>query len=241
MISMLFASLSLASSTYAQPQPMPMAFPDGLGEVINQGYDAEAADIAAFDCEMDDVDCLAEELIERFRVDQWVRAQAGTMELCGEFAATHPQQCQMQIMGTAAFRGDVPNLARLKEIMDVHGWPSPPTFPNEAQRGAWYIAQHGQFVGERGSTTWDADFAESILPNVMEAVEAEELTPWAFGAMYDRLQVMRGGQQRYATQVMCRNGAADFSNVEDYDRITEFRTEIGMDAFSQGAYDVYCQ
>ncbi len=240
MISTFFVSLALASTAHAQPQPMPMETPAEMIALITEGYAAEAAGIAAFDCAMEDVDCLADELIERFRVDQWVRVQLRSMELCGEFAGTHSQQCRMQIMGTAAFEGDVPNLARLKEIMAVHGWPSPPLFANEAQRGAWYIAQHGQYIDETGMTQWDADFAERILPDVMAAVEAEELTAWAYGAMYDRIQLTRGGQQRFGTQVRCSEGRADFSNTVDYDRIDEFRAEIGMDAFSQEAYDAYC-
>lgn len=234
----LIASLAMTVSS-AQPGAQ-MEFPEALGPLIDEAYEAESAAIAQFECEIDDRSCLAEELIERFRVDQWAREQAQTMEICGAFAETHPQVCQMQIMGVAAFRGDVANLTRLKEIMAEHGWPSPPDFPAEAQRAAWYITQHGQYLDDTGTTRGDPDFAESVLPSVREAVEREELIPWTYGAMFDRIRRMRGEPQRYATQIMCENGEANFGALEDENRIDEFRAEIGMPVFDRAGYDAYC-
>ena len=241
-IAALAACLSVCAAADAQEtgQEMTLEFPPELGARINAAFDAEMAGFQAMECAENDLDCLSAELIERFRVDQWAREQFFSPEICGEYAQSHPQQCQMQVMGTTAFRGDAPNLARLKEIMAAHGWPSPPGFDPEAQRGAWYIAQHGQYIDETGTTQWDADFAESILPEVMEAVAREELTPWAYAAMYDRIQRTRGLPQRYATQIMCEDGRAAFGALEDEARITEFRAEIGMQAFDQAAYDAHC-
>lgn len=217
-----------------------MSVPEEMAQLIQEAYAAESAQIAAFDCADEDRACLAEELIERFRVDQWARVQARSLEICGTFAQTHPQQCSMQILVVAAFEGDVPNLARLKAIMEIHGWPSPPEFPAEAQRAAWYIAQHGQFLDETETTRGDADFAESILPNVRAAVEAEELTPWAYAAMFDRIRRTRGEPQRYATQIMCADGRAEFGELELAEDVDRFRAEIGMAAFDQAAYDAHC-
>lgn len=214
--------------------------PSEMTAMVRAAYEAESAEIAAFDCADDDRECLAAELVERFRVDQWARGQMRTLEVCGEYAQSHPQQCQMQLMGVTAFEGDVVNLARLKAIMEIHGWPSPPDFPAEAQRAAWYITQHGQYVDETGTTQWDADFAESVLPAVMEAVEADELTPWAYGAMFDRIRRTRGEPQRYATQIMCEDGRAEFGDLESEADIDAFRAEIGMDAFNRAGYDSYC-
>ncbi len=135
MFSLTLAALALA--TAGQPQMMTMdAPPEALGQTVQAAYAAESAAIAEFDCADHDIDCLSEELLERFRVDQWVRKPENAQALCGEFAQSHPMHCQMQSLGIAAFNGDVPNLARLKEIMEVHGWPSPPTFSNEVQRAA---------------------------------------------------------------------------------------------------------
>ena len=233
-------SAILGAVVLSQPPMMTMDPPPAeLGETIWAAYAAESAAIAEFDCADDDIDCLSEELLERFRVDQWVRNPENATTLCGEFAQSHPMQCQMQSLGTAAFNGDVPNLARLKEIMEVHGWPSPPVFSSEVQRAAWYIAQHGQFVDDTGMTHWDTAFAQSILPDVLEAVEAEELPGWDYARMFDRIRTSAGEPQRYGTQIFCTNGAADFT-FEDETRVNEWRAELGMPAFDQAAYDAYC-
>lgn len=237
---MFASSFIAAAAILGAHQTFSMSVPDALPPLIQAAYAEESAQIAAFDCADDDRACLADELIERFRVDQWSRAQMSSLEICGDFAETHRDACFMQIMGMIAFGGDVPNLARLKQIMETHGWPCPPEFPAEAQRAAWYIAQHGQYVDETGTTQWDADFAESILPEVMEAVEAEELTPWSYAAMFDRIRRTRGEPQRYATQIMCADGRAEFGELESADDVDRFRAEIGMAAFDQAGYDAHC-
>ncbi|MCP2671673.1 hypothetical protein NHF40_12115 [Maricaulaceae bacterium EIL42A08] len=230
----------LGAVALSQPQMMTMNPPPAeLGETIRAAYAAESAAIAQFDCADDDIACLSDEILERFRVDQWVRTPENAATLCGEFGQSHPMQCQMQSLGTAAFNGDVPNLARLKEIMAVHGWPSPPTFSNEVQRAAWYLAQHGQYIDEGGRTQWDTEFATSILPDVMDAVQADELNPWAYAAMFDRIRTTAGEPQRYGTQVFCTDGVADFT-FEDPDAVDAFRAEIGMEPFDQAAYDAWC-
>lgn len=213
---------------------------EALSATIDAGFDAEMAALEAFDCADDDTDCLSEELIERYRLDQWARGQFFEGELCGDFADTHRQECDMRVMGSTVFRIDLPNHARLKEIMAMHGWPRPPLFDNEAQRGAWYIAQHGQVIDENGSTQWDVDFARSIMPEVRAAVDREELSPWDYGRMYDRIALNSGQPQRYATQMMCEEDRAVFRNVEDEARIDEFRAEIGMPEFDQAGYDAHC-
>lgn len=238
------AAAGLFTGAGAQDQQvMEMPTPPAeMVELINAGYGAEAAGIAAFDCADDDKACLSDELIERYRVDQWSRGlMANPQMLCGEFAVTHEMSCLQALMGTITFRGDLVNQARLKEIVALHGWPSPPEFTAEAQNAAWYIAQHGQYFDEeRGMTQWDAAFASSILPLIREAVERDELTPWHYAAMYDRRERTEGRPQRFATQIMCREGRADIGEVEDEARIDEFRAEIGMDALDLDAYHAHC-
>lgn len=232
------ACAAIASPASAQAQD----FPEAMVEQINAYYDAEAANIAAFDCDDEDKACLSDELIERYRVDQWSRGLMQDPEaICGEYFQTHMMPCLQTLMGTIAFRGDLVNHARLKDIVALHGWPSPPEFSAEAQNAAWYIAQHGQYFDEeQGMTQWDAAFAGSILPLIREAVERDELTPWHYAAMYDRRERTEGRPQRYATQIMCSEGRADFGEVEDESRIDEFRAEIGMDALNLEGYHAYC-
>ncbi len=89
-------------------------------------------------------------------------------------------------------------------------------------------------------THWDTDFAQSILPDVLEAVEAEELPGWDYARMFDRIRTSAGEPQRYGTQIFCSNGAANFT-FEDPDRVDAWRAELGMPNFDQAAYDAYCR
>lgn len=230
-------ALALAASAVAQETPAAQA---EINAVIEEAFTRQLEPIAALDCADRDLECLSEELIARYRVDQWAREQFSGSALCADFVDEQAETCFGMVMGATVFRVDMPNTARLKEIMDLHGWPGPPSFSEDAQNAAWYIAQHAQIIDETGTSQWDVALAESILPQVREAVEADQLTPWHFAAMFDRIAQNKGQPQRYATQIMCSNGRADFGELEDVQRVTEFRAEIGMDAFDPSAYDSYC-
>jgi hypothetical protein len=143
-------------------------------------------------------------------------------------------------MGAMVFQIDIPNTARLRQIVSPHGWPEPPKFSKATLNAAWYLAQHAMVITADGAAEWDAELAESILPGIRQSVTAGDLTPWHYAAMYDRTALRQGHQQRYATQIRCQDGQATFPNVEDMARINEFRAEIGTKAFDQASYDQYC-
>lgn len=231
--------LALALAASAVAQETPAAQPE-INAVIEEAFTRQLESVAALNCADRDVDCLSAELIARYRVDQWAREQFSENALCADFADDQAEMCFGMVMGATVFRVDMPNTTRLKEIMDLHGWPEPPLFSEDVQSAAWYLAQHAQIIDETGTSQWDVALAESILPDVREAVEASQLTPWHYAAMYDRIARSKGEPQRYATQIMCSNGEADFGELEDAQRVTEFRTEIGMDPFDPSAYDSYC-
>jgi hypothetical protein len=208
-----------------------------LSQVIN----AEMEYLNSLNCLVEDKKCLAEEIQERYRLDQLIRADFEHLSLCGAYAETHQDLCRSLFMGSIVFQIDLPNTKRLKEIISVHGFPSAPVFNKETQIAAWFIVQHAQFIGLSGSPIWDVDLAESIMPNVKKAVSEGSLTPWHYAAMYDRIALNRGKSQRYATQYQCDAGKALFRNLEDQNRVTEFRKKIGMKAFDQTAYDSQCR
>jgi len=211
-----------------------------IGAHLSQKINKEMELLNSLNCVMEDKACLEEEIQERYRLDQWMRADFEQLNLCGEYALTHRDTCRSMFMGSMVFQIDLPNTKRLKEIIKTYGFPSSPDFSKDTQIAAWYIVQHAQFIGSSGSTVWDADLAESILPNVKIAIAEGNLNPWHYAAMYDRVALNRGKSQRYATQYQCDAGKASFRNLEDKNRVTEFRNEIGMKAFDQNAYDAQC-
>lgn len=242
----MLTSLSLAVSALAllgAVQTDPPDNADREAEIAAQMallFETELATLAEMDCDDADVACLDAELVERYRVDQWAREEVMTGTFCGRYGDERIMDCLGMAMGSTAFQVDLPNAARLKHIVARHGWPQPPAFSEEAHNAAWYLAQHAMVMGEDGSANWDVAFAESVLPRVREAVEAGQLTPWHYAAMFDRIARASGEPQRFATQIMCSGGSADFGALEDPDRVTEFRAEIGMGAFDRAAYDAYC-
>lgn len=230
-------ALVLACSAAAEEAPAAQA---EINAVIEEAFTKQLEPVVARICADHDVDCLSEELIARYRIDQWAREQFSNNALCADFADDEAEMCFGMVMGATVFRVDLPNTKRLKEIMALHGWPEPPSFSEDAQTAAWYIAQHAQIIDKDGATRWDVVLAESILPEVREAVAASQLTPWHYAAMFDRIARSNGEPQRYATQIMCSSGRADFGKLEDAERVSEFRAEIGMDAFDRSDYDSYC-
>lgn len=231
--------LALAIPATAQEETTPRVAMT-IGERISAAFAAELETLEAMDCADDDIACLSAELLERYRVDQWARGEAMGGAFCADYSGELAQNCFGQAMGATAFKVDMPNTARLKQVIALHGWPKPPLFSEAAQNAAWYLAQHAMALDGNGNLDWDVSLAESVLPQVKEAAEAGQLTPWHYAAMFDRIARARGKPQRYATQIGCADGKADFGEVEDIDRVTEFRAEIGMKAFDPDAYDAYC-
>jgi len=212
-----------------------------VGMAITEAVKSEMAALDAMDCAIEDKACLSKELEERYRIDQWGRENFYSLEICGDYAKTATQECRQRLMGTLVFQIDMPNTKRLKEVMATHGWPQPPEFSKETLNAAWYIAQHAQVMSPEGRTKWDVELASSILPGIKKSVENGDLTPWHYAAMFDRAAMMSGGQQRYATQLSCKEGKAVFDDLEDAAKLDEYRAEIGMKAFDQAAYDKRCE
>ncbi|MEE4244631.1 MAG: DUF6624 domain-containing protein [Kangiellaceae bacterium] len=212
-----------------------------IGKHLKTIIDKEMSALTSMACKINDRTCLEKELIERYRLDQWVRDEFYKLKACGEYLKDHKSECRSMLMGSTVFQIDLPNTRRLKEIMKAHNFPTPPNFSKEAQIAAWYIVQHAQFIGKTGTTVWDADLAESILPSVKKGIAAGNLTPWHYAAMFDRIALTRGKPQKFATQITCQGGKAVFKKLIDKNRIDEFRNEIGMKKFKQSDYDSYCQ
>ncbi|MHC5072915.1 MAG: DUF6624 domain-containing protein, partial [Planctomycetota bacterium] len=61
-------------------------------------------------------------------------------------------------------------------------------------------------------------------------VKAGRLHGQTFALLYDRLQLMQGGQQRYGTQVMKVDEKGDWvlRRLEDPDRVDERRKAMGL-------------
>lgn len=83
------------------------------------------------------------------------------------------------------------NAARLREIVEEHGWPGRAMVGAEAASAAWRIVQHA--IGEPA-------FVRSMLPVVAEAAARGDADPAEVAMLEDRIRVYEGRPQRYGTQ-----------------------------------------
>jgi hypothetical protein len=114
------------------------------------------------------------------------------------------------------------NAARLRALVDAHGWPAWSKVGDEAASAAWRIVQHA--IGE-------PDFQRAMLPVLAAAAEAGDVDPAEVAMLDDRIRVFEGRPQRYGTQVDW-NDAGDamvpMGTVDDPDTVDERRAAVGL-------------
>ena len=115
-------------------------------------------------------DALREELLERQAEDQAVRTG---VPLPGDDRT--PEELFGQ-MGTV----DAMNTARMKEILEEHGWPGWSMVGEDGSTAAWTLAQHADL---------DLPFQELALAYLMGAVEAGDASPGDLAYLIDRVRV----------------------------------------------------
>lgn len=171
----------------------------------------------ALACDLEDRDCLIQELALRRVADQGVRQDVllNLDCLARHGIAATPEQCQ------AIWKEvDADNLPRVEAILDRHGWP---TGRSDFQEAIWLIVQHSSDEG--GGTA----LRERWLPDVRAAYQRGELSDFDYTAMVDRVSMARTGLQIYGTHSPCRDGAFDRTSVDSAEAVEAARAELGMD------------
>lgn len=122
---------------------------------------------------------LRQELLDRVAKDQAIRH-----ELI-EKGAEHPDEAVIERMKAI----DTANIARIKEIVQEHGWPGPDLVGRDGSEAAFLLVQHA-----------DPAFQEKVLPLVKAAYKRAELTGQDYALLLDRVRVDQGKPQVYGTQ-----------------------------------------
>ncbi|MFE5670708.1 DUF6624 domain-containing protein [Agromyces sp. NPDC056523] len=116
--------------------------------------------------------------------------------------------------------GDAARTARLREIMDAHGWPTQSAVGEEAATAAWAIAQHSDL---------EPEFQQRALELLELAVAEGEGSPGDLAYLTDRVAVNTGQPQTYGTQIGCGpDGPAPSTPIADESTIDERRAEAGL-------------
>jgi hypothetical protein len=131
---------------------------------------------------------------------------------------------QAEMTGQSATDNSDERIARLKEIIDEHGWPTYDLVGKEGEDAAWVIAQHADL---------DPEFQQQALELLREAVADNQASPGNLAYLEDRVAVAQGRPQRYGTQVGCRRkGPVPATPIEDMAGLEERRKDAGLDPYA---------
>lgn len=116
---------------------------------------------------------------------------------------------------------------RLKDLLEVHGWPTADIVGPEAARGAWLIAQHADT---------QLDVQRLAVGLLREATLAGTAHRRELAFLEDRLAVNEGRYQVYGTQIAdVVDGKPVLWPCLDLDRLDERRAEVGIEPFAHNA------
>ena len=115
----------------------------------------------------------------------------------------------------------VRNAARLRELIDMHGWPAEDMAGEDGAKAAWFIAQHA--VGE-------PEFQRQTLPRLRECAAQGRIHAWHAAYLEDRIAMNEGRPQRFGTQWMDspEDGRIRPWRLADPGRVNELRASVGL-------------
>jgi hypothetical protein len=113
------------------------------------------------------------------------------------------------------------NAARLRELIELYGWPALDMAGQDGAEAAWLIAQHA--VGE-------PDFQRRVLVLLSTCVAENRVPAWHAAYLEDRIAFQEGRPQRYGTQWVqdAIDGRYRPWSLADLDRVNDLRSEVGL-------------
>lgn len=114
-------------------------------------------------------------------------------------------------------RIDRANVARLKQIVHRHGWPTSAMIGDDGMGDLWLLAQHAP-----------QDFIAIALPHLKAAADRGEIGWSSMALMIDRDLVNRHKPQVYGSQGHLEDGHFVLFNVADAPRLDERRAQVGL-------------
>ncbi len=119
---------------------------------------------------------------------------------------------------------DKKNSARLKDIIDLIGWPTIPLVGEEASKNAWILAQHADH---------DHEFQKKCLELMINTPEGE-ISKRNIAYLTDRVAVQENHPQTYGTQFAnAENGKVKIGKVIDPKNLDKRRKEAGLEPIAE--------
>jgi hypothetical protein len=117
------------------------------------------------------------------------------------------------------------NAARLREIIDAHGWPGYQLAGDDGAKAAWRIVQHA--IGE-------PSFQRRCLGLLRAAADAGDVPAWQVAFLEDRISAFEGKPQRYATQFdIGDDGWPVPYEIEEPEKVDQRRRAVGLESLAE--------
>lgn len=114
---------------------------------------------------------------------------------------------------------DAKSRARMKEIIEKHGWPGKSLVGEDGAAAAWLLVQHADR---------EPDFQERCLVLLAEAVKKGEARGVDLAYLTDRVLVAQKKPQRYGTQARREGGKYVPQPLENEAEVDKLRAEVGL-------------
>jgi len=147
---------------------------------------------------------LRDELLAMAEADQALRADMS------------PERIKDTAFISQMLTSQLEHQARMREILDAHGWPDAAMVGVDGAQAAWLLVQHG-----------DADLQEQALALMRSSADAG-VTAADIAMLTDRILVERGQPQLYGTQFQFLDGNLVQDAVDDPDSVEARRAEVGL-------------
>jgi hypothetical protein len=119
---------------------------------------------------------------------------------------------------------DERNTARMKEIVERHGWPGKSLVGGEGAHAAWLLVQHADH---------DRPFQKRCLALLAEAVKKGDAAGGDLAYLTDRVRVGEGQKQVYGTQFSTVDGKLVPAPIEDEANVDRRRKEVGLQPLAE--------
>jgi hypothetical protein len=115
----------------------------------------------------------------------------------------------------------VRNAARLRELIDLYGWPAEDIAGEDGAKAAWFLVQHA--IGE-------PEFQHQTLIRLRSCAAEGRIPGWHAAYLEDRIAMYEGRPQRFGTQWMDdpEDGRIRPWQLADPEHVTELRASVGL-------------
>ncbi len=117
------------------------------------------------------------------------------------------------------------NTARLRDIVDEHGWPGRSVVGKLGADAAWLLLQHADA---------EQEFRRRCIELLHEAVHEGEADPRHLGLIVDRVQSVENQRQVFGTNIIVDDGKPQLQwPLLEPERVDVLRKEIGLPPLEQ--------